>query len=289
MAVHITLIMALTYRKRCHLELLYLILIELDTVVRCPFMLFWAAAYIVRVEEIKGVYKLRVRVSLSVRYYFPFFRFFLVSDSPLSEKEKNFFSVNSCCSNLRFFIKVVAFFIKVVSIFIRGRTVEDLQVDLSSGNQKFYIVYLGDSPVFKDSIVDSHINLLPDVVGSELAAKDSIVHSYVNNFNAFAAKLSPDEAKQLESSRGVVSVFPNQQRKLHTTKTWDFLGFPQNVKRKAKLESNLVAGLIDTGITPVSESFNDKGFGPPPAKWKGSCGPYANFSYNNVTWSYQHL
>ncbi|RZC61967.1 hypothetical protein C5167_023716, partial [Papaver somniferum] len=168
-----------------------------------------------------------------------------------------------------FFIKVVAFFVKVVSIFIRGRTVEDLQVDLSSGNQEFYIVYLGDSPVFKDSIVDSHINLLPDVVGS-----------YVNNFNAFAAKLSPDEAKQLESSRGLVSVFPNQQRKLHTTKTWDFLGFPQNVKRKAKLESNLVAGLIDTGITPVSESFNDKGFGAPPAKWKGSCCPYANFSCN---------
>ncbi|XP_026382593.1 subtilisin-like protease SBT4.8 [Papaver somniferum] len=93
----------------------------------------------------------------------------------------------------------------------------------------------------------------------------------------------------LEGSRGLVSVFPNQQRKLHTTKTWDFLGFPQNVKRKAKLESNLVAGLIDTGITPVSESFNDKGFGAPPAKWKGSCCPYANFSCNNVTWSYQHL
>ncbi|KAI3975055.1 hypothetical protein MKX01_005166 [Papaver californicum] len=147
--------------------------------------------------------------------------------------------------------------------------------------KKFYIVYLGDSPVLKDSIVDSHINILSDVVGSVLAAKDSIVHSYVNNFNAFAAKLSPDEAKQLESTTGVVSVFPNQQRKLHTTKTWDFLGFPKNVKRKVKLESNLVVGVIDTGITPGSESFNDKGFGPPPAKWKGSCGPYANFSCNN--------
>ncbi|KAF3779997.1 Subtilisin-like protease SBT4-14 [Nymphaea thermarum] len=32
------------------------------------------------------------------------------------------------------------------------------------------------------------------------------------------------------------------------------------------------------GIEPTSESFNDKGFGPPPAKWKGRCGPYTNFS-----------
>ncbi|MCL7025064.1 hypothetical protein MKW94_017080, partial [Papaver nudicaule] len=148
-------------------------------------------------------------------------------------------------------------------------------------DKKFYIVYLGDSPVLKHNIVDSHINILSDVVGSVLAAKDSIVHSYVNNFNAFAAKLSPDEAKQLESSTGVVSVFPNQYRKLHTTKTWDFLGFPKNVKRKVKLESNLVVGVIDTGITPGSQSFNDKGFGPPPAKWKGSCGPFANFTCNN--------
>jgi len=32
------------------------------------------------------------------------------------------------------------------------------------------------------------------------------------------------------------------------------------------------------GITPESKSFKDNGFGPPPARWKGSCGHYANFS-----------
>lgn len=32
------------------------------------------------------------------------------------------------------------------------------------------------------------------------------------------------------------------------------------------------------GITPQSESFKDDGFGPPPAKWKGTCPHYANFS-----------
>jgi hypothetical protein len=33
-----------------------------------------------------------------------------------------------------------------------------------------------------------------------------------------------------------------------------------------------------TGITPQSESFKDDGFGPPPKKWKGTCGHYTNFS-----------
>lgn len=34
----------------------------------------------------------------------------------------------------------------------------------------------------------------------------------------------------------------------------------------------------EAGITPEFKSFKDDGFGPLPAKWKGSCGHYANFS-----------
>ncbi|PIN00203.1 Cucumisin [Handroanthus impetiginosus] len=76
----------------------------------------------------------------------------------------------------------------------------------------------------------------------------------------------------------VLSVFPNQYRKLHTTRSWEFIGLKPDSKRNLKLESDIIVGLFDTGITPESESFNDEGLGPPPAKWKGSCGPFANFS-----------
>lgn len=46
---------------------------------------------------------------------------------------------------------------------------------------------------------------------------------------------------------GVVCVLPNQYHKLHTTKSWDFIGFPQTAKRNLKLEKNIVVGLLDTG------------------------------------------
>ena len=45
----------------------------------------------------------------------------------------------------------------------------------------------------------------------------------------------------------VLSVIPNQYHKLHTTRSWDFVGLPQIAKRKLKTERDIVVGLLDTG------------------------------------------
>ncbi|KAI6702631.1 hypothetical protein NL676_011767 [Syzygium grande] len=145
-------------------------------------------------------------------------------------------------------------------------------------NKEFYIVYLGDSHENEEHAAQSHLQLLSSLKGSDDAAKESLVYSYTKSFNAFAAKLSEDEAEELSNLEEVVSVFPNRYHELHTTKSWDFVGFPQTARRNPKMENDIVVGLFDTGITPQSDSFADKGFGPPPSKWKGSCGHFANFS-----------
>ncbi|KAM7274556.1 hypothetical protein ACFE04_016422 [Oxalis oulophora] len=144
--------------------------------------------------------------------------------------------------------------------------------------KKLYIVYLGDQPMDHDSAVQTHIDLVSSVKGSDHEARKCIVHSYTKSFNAFAAKLFKDEAENLSDMEPVLAVYPNQYRKLHTTKSWDFIGLPQTAKRNLKVESDVIIGLLDTGITPGSESFNDVGFGPIPKKWKGSCAHFANFS-----------
>nr|GMD39577.1 subtilisin-like protease SBT4.15 [Ipomoea batatas] len=121
-------------------------------------------------------------------------------------------------------------------------------------------------------------NILSQAIGDERIAMQSKIHSYGRSFNALAAWLLPHEAKTLCERKEVVSVFPSIKRKLHTTHSWDFLGMPTTVKRNLPVESDIIVGLIDSGIYIDSPSFNDKGIGPPPAKWKGRCQTGLNFA-----------
>lgn len=67
-----------------------------------------------------------------------------------------------------------------------------------------------------------------------------------------------------------MSVFPDEKRQLLTTRSWDFIGFPEYLEREHN-ECDVITGIIDSGIWPESESFNDKEYSPPPSKWKSIC------------------
>ncbi|KAK7859700.1 subtilisin-like protease sbt4.15, partial [Quercus suber] len=136
--------------------------------------------------------------------------------------------------------------------------------------RKAYIVYMGEAPHSKASATDLHHNLL-----------SSVVKDYTKSFNAFAANLLPQEVQRLQENENVVSVFPSKMQKLHTTRSWDFLGMPESAKRNHQIENNIIVGVLDTGIYIDAPSFDDKGFGPPPSKWKGTCQVRGNFTSCN--------
>ncbi|GMJ00874.1 hypothetical protein like AT5G59100 [Hibiscus trionum] len=130
-------------------------------------------------------------------------------------------------------------------------------------HRKIYIAYLGSLPD-GDYVPTSHHFSLLQALFKQSSVENYLIRSYRRSFNGFAVKLTDEEAKKLASFKGVVSVFPNKVYHLQTTRSWDFMGFNQTVKRNATSESNVVIG-----------------FSPPPKKWKGTCKGGQNFTCNN--------
>ncbi|KAI3906324.1 hypothetical protein MKW92_052058 [Papaver armeniacum] len=148
-------------------------------------------------------------------------------------------------------------------------------------DRKVYIVYMGELPTEAEyTPLSHHETILQDIVEGS-SVEDTLVYSYKRSFNGFSAKLTGKEVQKLSGMKGIVSVFPNRIFQLQTTRSWDFIGLTENVKRIPSVESNTIIGFLDTGIWPESASFSDDGIGPPPNKWKGTCNGGQNFTCNN--------
>jgi len=148
----------------------------------------------------------------------------------------------------------------------------------NSSNSQVYIVYMG-SKVHDDPEITSFQNheILAAVHdGSMEKAKLSMVYSYRHGFRGFAAQISDTQAADMAKMPGVVSVFPNKLKKLHTTHSWEFLGMPNDNSMETptdstRIQEDIIIGIIDTGIWPESPSFSDYLMSPVPSRWKGVC------------------
>ncbi|KAK2977141.1 hypothetical protein RJ640_027754 [Escallonia rubra] len=147
-------------------------------------------------------------------------------------------------------------------------------------SSKVYVVYMGSKDGGadnRDEILRQNHQMLTAVhKGSVEQAKASHLYSYRHGFRGFAAKLTEEQASQMADMPGVVSVFPNIKRRLHTTHSWDFMGLNMEETMEipgysTKNQVNVIVGFIDTGIWPELPSFSDAGMPPVPAGWKGKC------------------
>ncbi|XP_059071648.1 cucumisin-like [Cryptomeria japonica] len=128
----------------------------------------------------------------------------------------------------------------------------------------------------------SHVLLLHPVLGSHEAAHESLVHSYWKSFNGFAAWLSSSHVQHLSSTEGVVSVFKSKKAQLLTSRSWDFVGLPLSQQTNyLEYQSDVIVGVLDSGVWPESESFDDAGLGPIPSKWRGLCETTPDFKACN--------
>lgn len=149
----------------------------------------------------------------------------------------------------------------------------------SSSIKKTYIVQMDNSamPLVFSNHLDWYSSKLNSLVAEQSNDGERIIYTYQNAFHGLAAHLTDEEASQLAQDDAVLSLFPDTVYKLHTTRTPMFLGLNRDEvveqvgSRAQNLVHDVIVGVLDTGIWPESQSFNDSSMGPVPARWKGSC------------------
>ncbi|KAL0718507.1 hypothetical protein Bca4012_067829 [Brassica carinata] len=119
-----------------------------------------------------------------------------------------------------------------------------------------------------------HHSLWYDSSLRSVSESAEMLYTYNNAIHGFATRLTPEEAHSLMTQPGVISVQPEQRYELHTTRTPLFLGLDvhnSGLFPETGPSSDVVVGVLDTGVWPESKSFSDEGYGPIPPTWKGGC------------------
>ncbi|KAL1217121.1 Subtilisin-like protease SBT1.1 [Cardamine amara subsp. amara] len=107
-----------------------------------------------------------------------------------------------------------------------------------------------------------------------------IHYIYENAMSGFSATLTDNQLETVKNTQGFISAYPDELLSLHTTYSHEFLGleFGIGLWNQTSLSSDVIIGLVDTGISPEHVSFRDMHMTPVPSRWRGSCDEGTNFS-----------
>ncbi|KAJ7944494.1 subtilisin-like protease [Quillaja saponaria] len=146
--------------------------------------------------------------------------------------------------------------------------------------KKTYIVHMAKS---KMPASYEHHSVWYDSSLKSVSDSAEMLYTYNNAIHGFSTRLTAEEAQLLENQPGILSVLPELRYELHTTRTPEFLGLDRNADAfpESNAASDVIVGVLDTGVWPESKSYDDTGFGPIPASWKGACETGTNFTTSN--------
>ncbi|KAL6010745.1 hypothetical protein ACLOJK_001187 [Asimina triloba] len=154
----------------------------------------------------------------------------------------------------------------------------------TSGGRRTYIIHMEKSS--KPATFDTHHSWYTSLISS-LSEDGGIPASHLYTYNhvmdGFSAVLSPGQLEKLESMPGHLATYPETYGKLHTTRSPKFLGLNRHdgLWPTSHFGDDMIIGIIDSGIWPENEMFNDRGMPPVPARWQGACETGDAFNTSN--------
>ncbi|XP_004512211.1 subtilisin-like protease SBT1.7 [Cicer arietinum] len=151
----------------------------------------------------------------------------------------------------------------------------------NSENEKItYIVHVSKPRM---PTIFNHHSIWYQSILKSISNSAEMLYTYDNAIHGFSASLTIEEVQLLKSQTGVLKVTMDKNYKLLTTRTPKFLGLDKiaNMFPTTTISSDVIVGLLDTGVWPESKSFDDTGYGPIPSSWKGKCETGTNFNTSN--------
>ncbi|XP_020252140.1 subtilisin-like protease SBT1.7 [Asparagus officinalis] len=160
-----------------------------------------------------------------------------------------------------------------------------ISISTPNNDRKPYVIQMDTSS--KPSPFSTHEKWYTSMLTSVSAESENIdtlppthLYTYNHAFNGFSAVLTSSQLQRLKQVPGHLTAIPDSYATLHTTHTPKFLGLnPRSgLWPSSKFGKDVIIGIIDTGVWPESESFNDRRMPPIPTKWKGKCENGTDFS-----------
>uniref|UniRef100_A0A0D9VRS7 Subtilisin-like protease n=1 Tax=Leersia perrieri TaxID=77586 RepID=A0A0D9VRS7_9ORYZ len=148
-------------------------------------------------------------------------------------------------------------------------------VGASGEARKTYIFRVDHSA--KPSVFPTHAHWYSSAAFASSAADGAAplepLHVYDTVFHGFSASVSASRADALRRHPAVLAAFEDQVRSLHTTRSPQFLGLRARLGlwSLADYGSDVVVGVLDTGVWPERRSLSDRNLPPVPSRWRGGC------------------
>ncbi|KAK2410135.1 subtilisin protease SBT3 [Trifolium repens] len=139
-------------------------------------------------------------------------------------------------------------------------------------------VFLNQHRWYESTLSQITTNNIPRSTSSK------IIYTYNNVMNGFSASLSSEEHEALKISPGYISSIPDLPLKFDTTRSPQFIGLNsyKGAWPASDFGKDVIVGVIDSGIWPESESFNDEGMTKIPLKWKGRLCQFENTNNSSL-------
>ncbi|KAG8377523.1 hypothetical protein BUALT_Bualt08G0041800 [Buddleja alternifolia] len=149
-------------------------------------------------------------------------------------------------------------------------------ISVDADEMKTFIVHMDKSDM--PASFDDHLQWYDSSLKS-VSHSANMLYTYNNVIHGYSVQLTSAQAKLLENQPGILLVQEDVKYELHTTRSPEFLGLLNSdaYLPDATTPSDVIIGVLDTGVWPELSSYDDKGLGPIPTGWKGECEVGTNF------------